>query len=51
MKPVLANSIAAISYSTSRGVLLMQIKGSALEKLILPIINPNELLKQLSHAN
>jgi hypothetical protein len=51
MKPVLANSIAAISYSTSRGVLLMQIKGSALEKFILPIINPNELLKQLSHAN
>ncbi|MGL5892941.1 MAG: hypothetical protein ACRC3B_23825, partial [Bacteroidia bacterium] len=35
MKPVLANSIAAITYSTSRGVLMMQTRNSAIEKFIL----------------
>ncbi len=51
MKPVLANSIAAITYSTSRGVLMMQIRNSALEKFILPVINPNVLLTQLGQGN
>ncbi|MCU0434374.1 MAG: hypothetical protein MUC87_13040 [Bacteroidia bacterium] len=46
MRPVLANSIAAITYSTTRGALFQLVKGTALENFILPVIDPNELLKK-----
>lgn len=44
--PALGNAISSISYSTSRGVLLTLLQGTALHKFILPVINPNKLLKR-----
>ncbi len=41
----LANALASVTYSTSRGILLTRFQGTALESFILPIINPNDLLK------
>lgn len=41
----LSNAIASVSYSTSRGILLTRFQGTALSGFILPIVNPNELLK------
>lgn len=42
----LANALSAISYSTSRGILLTRLQGSAFSKFILPIIDPTSLLGQ-----
>lgn len=44
--PGLANAISSISYSTSRGILLTRFQGTALRDFILPVINPNSLLKK-----
>ncbi|MXN91282.1 hypothetical protein GR160_08575 [Flavobacterium sp. Sd200] len=44
MHPALANAIASITYSTSRGILLTRFQGTALSNFILPVINPNDLL-------
>ena len=41
----LSNAIASISYSTSRGILMTRFNGTALENFILPVIDPNELVK------
>ncbi len=41
----LANAISAISYSTSRGILLTRMQGTAFQQFILPIIDPTRLLK------
>lgn len=41
---ILPNHIAAISFSTSRGVLLTRFQGTALANFILPIFDPNKLL-------
>lgn len=41
----LSNAIASICYSTSRGILMTRFNGTAFDKFILPIIDPNELLK------
>ncbi len=41
----LANSIASISYSTARGVLLTRLQGTSLRAFILPVMDPNKLLK------
>lgn len=41
----LSNAIASVSYSTSRGILLTRFQGTPLSGFILPIINPNDLLK------
>ncbi|MGZ5244089.1 MAG: hypothetical protein ACXWEY_05020 [Bacteroidia bacterium] len=41
----LANTIAAITYSTTRGVLLTRLQGTALQHFILPVINTNTLLQ------
>lgn len=38
------NSISSISYSTSRGVLITRLQGTALQNFILPVINISELL-------
>lgn len=42
----LGNALASITYSTSRGILMTRFQGTALENFILPVINPNELLKE-----
>lgn len=41
----LANAIASITYSTSRGVLMTRLQGTALKDFILPVIPPNNLIK------
>lgn len=45
LNPALANSLAAITYSTARGILLSRLQGTALQNFILPIINTNKLLQ------
>lgn len=44
LHPALGNTLSSITYSTARGVLLTRLQGTALQDLILPIINPNNLL-------
>jgi hypothetical protein len=41
----LANALASVSYSTARGILLTRLQGTALQNFILPILNPNKLIK------
>lgn len=41
----LGNALSAVTYSTSRGILLSRLQGTALQQFILPIINPNSLLQ------
>lgn len=41
----LGNALASICYSTTRGLLLARLKGTGLENFILPVIDPNTLLK------
>ncbi len=43
--PGLANAIASITYSTARGIILSRFQGTALCDFILPVIDPNTLLK------
>ena len=42
----LGNSLASITYSTTRGILIARLNGTSLEKFILPVIDPNQLLNQ-----
>ncbi len=44
INPLLGNALSSITYSTSRGILLTRLQGTALQTFILPIINPNKLL-------
>lgn len=41
----LASAISAISYSTSRGILLTRMQGTAFQSFILPVIDPTRLLR------
>lgn len=41
----LSNALAAITHSTSRGILMTRFQGTALENFIMPVIDPNDLLK------
>jgi len=41
----LATALSSISYSTSRGILLTRMQGTAFQHFILPIIDPGRLLK------
>ena len=43
--PLLANALSTSSYSTSRGILLTRLQGTALSEFILPIINPQRLFQ------
>ncbi|MFT5668920.1 MAG: hypothetical protein ACI9DK_003125 [Vicingaceae bacterium] len=45
VSPHLGNALASITYSTSRGILMTRFQGTALSDFILPIVNPNDLLK------
>jgi hypothetical protein len=40
----LSNTLASITYSTTRGILMTRFQGTVLKNFILPIINPNELV-------
>ena len=44
LHPALSNAISSVTYSTSRGILLTRLQGTALQNFILPVINPNKLL-------
>lgn len=44
--PYLANAIASITYSTSRGILLSRFQGTAMKNFILPVVDPNSLLSK-----
>lgn len=44
INPNLANALSSVTYSTSRGILLARLQGTALQNFVLPIINPNKLL-------
>lgn len=44
LNPGLASALSSVTYSTSRGILLMKLQGTALQSFVLPIINPNKLL-------
>ncbi len=39
-------TLASISYSTARGILLTRFQGTVFRDFILPVINPNQLLTQ-----
>ncbi|SMD42074.1 hypothetical protein SAMN00777080_0611 [Aquiflexum balticum DSM 16537] len=41
----LGNALASICYSTSRGILMSRFQGTPLKDFILPVIDPNQLLK------
>lgn len=45
VNPALANALSSVTYSTSRGILITRLQGTALQNFILPIINPNNLLR------
>ena len=42
--PGLSNALASVTYSTTRGILLTRLQGTALQTFVLPIINPIKLL-------
>jgi hypothetical protein len=44
LHPGLANALSSVTYSTSRGILLIHLQGTALQNFVLPIINANNLL-------
>ena len=44
LNPGLSNALSSVTYSTSRGILLTRLQGTALQNFVLPIINPNNLL-------
>jgi hypothetical protein len=46
LNPALGNALSSITYSTSRGILLARVQGTALQNFVLPIINPNKLLNK-----
>lgn len=40
-----------LTYSTTRGIIIERFRGTPLHRVYMPIINPNELLKNLQSAN
>jgi hypothetical protein len=42
----LGSALASIAYSTSRGILMSRLQGTALQHFILPVIDPNILLEE-----
>jgi hypothetical protein len=43
--PFMANAIASITYSTSRGILMSRFQGTIMKDFILPVVDPNALLQ------
>jgi len=48
--PYLANAIASITYSTSRGILMSRFQGTVMKDFILPVIDPNSLWNKNTQA-
>lgn len=46
LDPNLAITITSITYSTARGVLLTRLQGTALQRFMLPVVDPVKLLKK-----
>lgn len=44
INPLLTNSIASVTYSTARGILISKLQGTVFENFVLPVLNPNKLL-------
>jgi hypothetical protein len=44
MDDALMNALTAITYSTTRGILLTRLQGTALQSYIMPVIDPNNLI-------
>lgn len=44
LQPALVNALSSVTYSTSRGVLITKLQGTALQNFMLPIVNPSKLL-------
>jgi hypothetical protein len=44
LHPALGNSLAAIAYSTARGVLLTRLQGTIFQDFILPVVSSTKLL-------
>jgi hypothetical protein len=44
LHPALGNSLAAIAYSTARGVLLTRLQGTVFQDFILPVVSSTKLL-------
>jgi hypothetical protein len=44
INPQLANALASVTYSTTRGILIGSVKGTVFQHFILPIIHPNKLV-------
>lgn len=47
LKGALSATIAGMSYSTARGIIWEKLSGTAFSHIVLPVINPNELLKSV----
>jgi hypothetical protein len=45
LNPYLANAIASITYSTSRGILISRFQGTVMKDFILPVVDPNGLFQ------
>jgi hypothetical protein len=48
---VLPDTLASIVYSTSRGIVWSRTQGTSLEGVMLPVINPKELLSSLAEKS
>ena len=44
LHPHLGNAVSAITYSTSRGILMTRYQGTPFRDFILPVLNPDDLL-------
>ncbi len=45
IRAALGNALASITYSTVRGILITRFQGTSLASFILPVTDPNDLLK------
>jgi hypothetical protein len=43
---VLGNALSSVTYSTTRGILMTRLQSTVFQNCILPIIDPNELLRK-----
>lgn len=49
--PYLANAVASITYSTSRGILMSRFQGTIMKDFILPVVDPNGLWAKKPEAS
>lgn len=45
INPSLANALASVTYSTTRGLLIVKLQGTPLQNFILPVIDPGKLVQ------